>query len=45
MCHDPDKERELAHVAGELAGPGIVYAATHAGAQAAHDALASAGER
>jgi ATP-dependent DNA helicase RecQ len=31
--------------AGEFAGPGIVYAATRAGAQAAHDALASAGER
>jgi ATP-dependent DNA helicase RecQ len=40
-----DKERELARAAGELAGPGIVYAATHAGAQAAHDTLASAGEQ
>jgi ATP-dependent DNA helicase RecQ len=40
----PDKERELAAAAREFAGPGIVYAATHAGAQAAHDALASAGE-
>ncbi|WP_300606641.1 helicase-related protein [Trebonia sp.] len=29
----------------ELRGPGIVYAATHASAQAAHDALASAGEQ
>ena len=29
----------------EFAGPGIVYAATHASAQAAHDTLASAGER
>ena len=26
----PDKHRELARVAGELTGPGIVYAATHA---------------
>jgi ATP-dependent DNA helicase RecQ len=41
----PDKQRELARAAGELAGPGIVYAATHASAQAAHDVLASAGER
>ena len=29
----------------EFEGPGIVYAATHASAQAAHDTLASAGER
>jgi ATP-dependent DNA helicase RecQ len=41
----PDKQRELARTADELAGPGIVYAATHASAQAAHDALASAGEQ
>jgi ATP-dependent DNA helicase RecQ len=41
----PDKERELVSAAQEFAGPGIVYAATHASAQAAHDALASAGER
>jgi ATP-dependent DNA helicase RecQ len=40
-----DKQRELVRAAAELAGPGIVYAATHAAAQAAHDALASAGER
>jgi ATP-dependent DNA helicase RecQ len=40
-----DKERELARAAGELGGPGIVYAATHASAQAARDTLASAGER
>ena len=40
-----DKQRELVRAAGELAGPGIVYAATRAGAQAAHDALAAAGER
>ena len=31
--------------AAELAGPGIVYAATHAGAQAARDTLAAAGEQ
>ncbi len=41
----PDKERELVYAAREFTGPGIVYAATHASAQAAHDALASAGER
>jgi len=41
----PDKESELVRAAGELAGPGIVYAATRAGAQAAHDVLESAGER
>jgi ATP-dependent DNA helicase RecQ len=41
----PDKERELVRAARELAGPGMVYAATRAGAQAAHDVLASAGER
>jgi ATP-dependent DNA helicase RecQ len=40
-----DKERELVRTAGELSGPGIVYAATHASAQAAHDVLASAGEQ
>jgi ATP-dependent DNA helicase RecQ len=40
-----DKHRELVRAAGELAGPGIVYAATHASAQAAHDALAAAGEQ
>jgi len=39
-----DKQQELVRVAGELAGPGIVYAATHASAQAARDTLASAGE-
>jgi ATP-dependent DNA helicase RecQ len=41
----PDKERELVGAAGEFGGSGIVYAATHASAQAAHDALASAGEQ
>jgi ATP-dependent DNA helicase RecQ len=40
-----DKQRELVRAAGELAGAGIVYAATHADAQAAHDALAAAGEQ
>jgi ATP-dependent DNA helicase RecQ len=41
----PDKQRELVRAAGQLAGAGIVYAATHAGAKAAHDALAAAGEQ
>jgi ATP-dependent DNA helicase RecQ len=41
----PDKQRELVRSAGELGGAGIVYAATHASAQAAHDALTSAGEQ
>jgi ATP-dependent DNA helicase RecQ len=40
-----DKESELMRVASESRGPGIVYAATHASAQAAHDALAAAGEQ
>ena len=40
-----DKERELVAAARELEGPGIVYAATHASAQHAHDALRSAGEQ
>ena len=40
-----DKESELVRAAREFSGPGIVYAATHASAQAAHDALAAAGER
>jgi ATP-dependent DNA helicase RecQ len=40
-----DKQQHLVRAATEFAGPGIVYAATHADAQAAHDALASAGER
>ena len=41
----PDKQQELTRAAGSLAGPGIVYAATHASAQAAHDTLAAAGEQ
>jgi ATP-dependent DNA helicase RecQ len=40
-----DKAQAIVEAARELDGPGIVYAATHASAQAAHDALASAGER
>ena len=40
-----DKRQELVRAAGGFAGPGIVYAATHASAQAAHDALAAAGEQ
>jgi ATP-dependent DNA helicase RecQ len=40
-----DKEQELVRAAAGFTGPGIVYAATHASAQAAHDALAGAGER
>ncbi len=40
-----DKQRLIAHAAGELGGPGIVYAATHAGAEAARDTLAAVGER
>src|SRR5213592_4006184 len=40
-----EKYRKAERAAAELAGPGIVYAATHAGAQAAHDVLASAGHK
>jgi len=40
-----DKQQLLAAAVTEFEGPGIVYAATHADAQAAHDTLASAGER
>jgi ATP-dependent DNA helicase RecQ len=40
-----EKKRHLAEAVRELDGPGIVYAATHADAQAAHDTMASAGER
>ncbi|HUA30195.1 MAG TPA: RecQ family ATP-dependent DNA helicase [Streptosporangiaceae bacterium] len=46
--HVPDaagKERELVAAARELEGPGIVYAATHASAQHAYDALRAAGEQ
>ena len=40
-----DKQRLIARAAHELDGSGIVYAATHAGARAAKDTLAAAGER
>jgi ATP-dependent DNA helicase RecQ len=40
-----DKQRLIVHAADELGGPGIVYAATHAGAEAARDTLTEAGER
>src|SRR4051794_27970037 len=40
-----DKQRLIARSADELGGSGIVYAATHAGAEAARDTLAAAGER
>ena len=39
-----DKQRLIAQAADELGGSGIVYAATHAGAEAARDTLAAAGE-
>jgi ATP-dependent DNA helicase RecQ len=39
-----DKHDELVRIAAAAGGPGIVYAATHASAQAAHDVLAAAGE-
>ncbi|HVM57000.1 MAG TPA: RecQ family ATP-dependent DNA helicase [Gaiellaceae bacterium] len=38
-----EKHRELDGAATELDGPGIVYAATHAAAEDAHDVLAAAG--
>ncbi|MFY9672610.1 MAG: RecQ family ATP-dependent DNA helicase [Trebonia sp.] len=40
-----EKQQHLVRAATEFEGPGIVYAATHADAQAAHDTLAAAGER
>ncbi|HEX5300027.1 MAG TPA: RecQ family ATP-dependent DNA helicase [Streptosporangiaceae bacterium] len=45
LLTEDDKEGELVRSARETGGPGIVYATTHASTQAAHDALASAGER
>src|SRR5579863_7375895 len=39
-----EKQEHLVNAATEFKGPGIVYAATHADAQAAHDTLSSAGE-
>jgi ATP-dependent DNA helicase RecQ len=38
-----EKRRQIERAASELSGSGIIYAATHAGAQAAKDILASAG--
>jgi ATP-dependent DNA helicase RecQ len=40
-----DKAGELVRSARDMGGPGIVYAATHASAQAAYDALRLAGEQ
>ena len=40
-----EKRQELVRAAGGFAGPGIVYAATRASAQAARDALAATGEQ
>ena len=42
---DAEKHHELERAADEFPGAGIVYAATHANAQAAHDVLAAAGHR
>jgi ATP-dependent DNA helicase RecQ len=41
---EDEKHRELRLVAAETKGAGIVYAATHAGAEAARDALAAVDE-
>jgi ATP-dependent DNA helicase RecQ len=38
-----DKQRQIDEAASEFSGSGIVYASTHAGAQAARDVLAAAG--
>jgi ATP-dependent DNA helicase RecQ len=38
-----DRQRQIEQTASELSGSGIVYAATHAGAEAARDTLAAAG--
>ncbi len=40
-----EKHRELELAASELAGSGIVYAATHAGAEAAQEVLSAAGQQ
>jgi ATP-dependent DNA helicase RecQ len=40
-----DKRHELLRSAGEFRGPGIVYAATHADAEAVRDTLTGAGEQ
>jgi ATP-dependent DNA helicase RecQ len=42
---EEEKQRQLAATAAELDGPGIVYAATHAHAEEARDALAAEGHR
>jgi ATP-dependent DNA helicase RecQ len=39
-----EKQRQIEQAAAEFSGSGIVYAATHAGAQAARDTLAAAGQ-
>ncbi len=39
------KRQELVRATRGFAGPGIIYAATHASAQAVYDALAAAGEQ
>jgi ATP-dependent DNA helicase RecQ len=41
---EDEKHGELTSIAADTTGAGIVYAATHAGAEAARDALAAAGE-
>jgi ATP-dependent DNA helicase RecQ len=43
VASQKDKQRALARHAAELGGSGIVYAATHASAEAARDTLAAAG--
>jgi ATP-dependent DNA helicase RecQ len=40
-----DKQHQIEQTASELSGSGIVYAATHAGAEAARDTLAAAGHQ
>jgi ATP-dependent DNA helicase RecQ len=40
-----EKQRRIERAASELSGSGIVYAATHAGAEAAKDSLAAAGHQ
>jgi ATP-dependent DNA helicase RecQ len=40
-----EKYRAIEHAAAEFAGPGIVYAATHADAEEAREVLAAAGEQ
>jgi ATP-dependent DNA helicase RecQ len=42
---EAEKHHELERAADGFAGAGIVYAATHANGQAAHDVLAAAGHR